>query len=361
MTRARRDAGGGAARRSERNGRSGAASGASAFDDARDTDAARMWLELAGVPEADAPAAARSVDEPPAAPTDGPDDPPLATAENGSSAAPSGPAAAPDEAGPPDLGSLLGRASDLPSPAPGAAARVLPWSADARPGRGGRGARGTSSEARRARRRTARLAAADVASAPEAASTPEEANTREDARPRRRPGPAPLPADPREREEAAREVVLRQLALGPRSRGQLEAKLADREAEPELIARVLDRFEEVRLVDDAAFAEVWVRSRHRSKGLARRALGHELQQKGVDREIAAEALEAIDGEDERTAALDLVRRRLRGRTVPGGASPEARAERNKVTRRLVGMLGRKGYGGGLAFAVVKEVLAEHEE
>ena len=134
-----------------------------------------------------------------------------------------------------------------------------------------------------------------------------------------------------------------------------------REAEPELIERVLDRFEEVRLVDDAAFAEVWVRSRHRSKGLARRALGHELQQKGVDREIAAEALEAIDGEDERAAALDLVRRRLRGRTVPGGASPEARAERDKVTRRLVGMLGRKGYGGGLAFAVVKEVLAEHEE
>jgi len=180
-------------------------------------------------------------------------------------------------------------------------------------------------------------------------------------RPRRRPGPAPLPTAPREREEAAREVVLRQLALGPRSRGQLERKLAERQAEPELIERVLDRFEEVRLVDDAAFAEVWVRSRHRSKGLARRALGHELQQKGVDREIAAEALEAIDGEDERTAALDLVRRRLRDRTVPGGASPEARAERDKVTRRLVGMLGRKGYGGGLAFAVVKEVLAEHEE
>ncbi|MBD4563058.1 regulatory protein RecX, partial [Xanthomonas citri pv. citri] len=80
------------------------------------------------------------------------------------------------------------------------------------------------------------------------------------------PGPAPLPTAPREREEAAREVVLRQLALGPRSRGQLERKLAERQAEPELIERVLDRFEEVRLVDDAAFAEVWVRSRHRSKG-----------------------------------------------------------------------------------------------
>ena len=52
MTRSRRNVGGGAAHRSETTGRSGSTSGASAFDDARDTDAARMWLELAGVPEA---------------------------------------------------------------------------------------------------------------------------------------------------------------------------------------------------------------------------------------------------------------------------------------------------------------------
>ncbi|MCD0182824.1 regulatory protein RecX [Micrococcus luteus] len=322
MTRSRRNVGGGAAHRSETTGRSGSAPGASAFDDARDSDVGRMWLELAGVPEADGPVEARSADVLPA--------------------------------GPPELGSLLGRASDLPSPAPGAAARVLPWSTAARPERGARGHRGAEYEPRRARRRAPRVADSV------ATSNPEEANAREGAPPRRRPGPAPLPADPREREEAAREVVLRQLALGPRSRGQLEAKLAEREAELELIARVLDRFEEVRLVDDAAFAEVWVRSRHRSKGLARRAIGHELRQKGVDRDVAAEALEAIDGEDERAAALELVRRRLRGRRVPAGNDPDARAERDRVTRRLVGMLGRKGYGGGLAFAVVKEVLQEHE-
>ncbi|KWW40528.1 Regulatory protein RecX [Micrococcus luteus] len=344
MTRSRRNVGGGAAHRSETTGRSGSASGASAFDDARDTDAARMWLELAGVPEADGPVEERNAGTAsPAVPPDNPVDRSLAAAGNAPASAPSGPVPARAEAEAPDLGSLLGRASDLPSPSPGAAARVLPWSTDARPARDGGGA---PSGPRRVRRRNARPSAAD------AASTPEE------ARPRRRPGPAPLPADPQEREEAAREVVLRQLALGPRSRGQLEAKLTEREAEPALIARVLDRFEEVRLVDDVAFAEVWVRSRHRSKGLARRAIGHELRQKGVDRDVAAEALEAIDGEDERAAALELVRRRLRGRRVPAGNGPDARAERDKVTRRLVGMLGRKGYGGGLAFAVVREALQE---
>ena len=338
MTRSRRSVGGGAAHRSETTGRSGSASGASAFDDARDSDVGRMWLDLAGAPEptsSDADATDAEQDAVPAH----------------DAGAPAGdvPDHAPGAA--PDLGALLTRASDLPSPAPGAGPRSLPWSErqDTRADTERRGRQRSTTPPRRGRPRDEGRPAVNPRPAVEA------------DRPRRRPGPAPLPTAPREREEAAREVVLRQLALGPRSRGQLERKLAERQAEPELIERVLDRFEEVRLVDDAAFAEVWVRSRHRSKGLARRAIGHELQQKGVDREIAAEALEAIDGEDERTAALDLVRRRLRGRTVPGGASPEARAERDKVTRRLVGMLGRKGYGGGLAFAVVKEVLAEHEE
>ncbi|EZP35577.1 Regulatory protein RecX [Micrococcus luteus] len=335
MTRSRRNVGGGAAHRSETTGRSGSASGASAFDDARDSDVGRMWLDLAGAPEPTSSDADAARDAVPAR----------------DAGTPAGDGSDPAPGAAPDLGALLTRASDLPSPAPGAGPRALPWSGreDTRADIERRGRKRATTPPRRGRPRDEGRPAVDPRPAVET------------DRPRRRPGPAPLPTAPREREEAAREVVLRQLALGPRSRGQLERKLAERQAEPELIERVLDRFEEVRLVDDAAFAEVWVRSRHRSKGLARRALGHELQQKGVDREIAAEALEAIDGEDERTAALDLVRRRLRGRTVPGGASPEARAERNKVTRRLVGMLGRKGYGGGLAFAVVKEVLAEHEE
>ena len=335
MTRSHRNIGGGAAHRSETTGRSGSASGASAFDDARDSDVGRMWLDLAGAPEPTSSDADAARDAVPAR----------------DAGTPAGDGSDPAPGAAPDLGALLTRASDLPSPAPGAGPRALPWSGreDTRADIERRGRKRATTPPRRGRPRDEGRPAVDPRPAVET------------DRPRRRPGPAPLPTAPREREEAAREVVLRQLALGPRSRGQLERKLAERQAEPELIERVLDRFEEVRLVDDAAFAEVWVRSRHRSKGLARRALGHELQQKGVDREIAAEALEAIDGEDERAAALDLVRRRLRGRTVPGGASPEARAERDKVTRRLVGMLGRKGYGGGLAFAVVKEVLAEHEE
>ena len=63
--------------------------------------------------------------------------------------------------------------------------------------------------------------------------------------------------------------------------------------------------------------------------------------------MAAEAVGAVDDEDERAAAQRLVERRL-------GAM--RRLDRATATRRLMGMLARKGYNGGLAAAVIREAL-----
>jgi regulatory protein len=101
---------------------------------------------------------------------------------------------------------------------------------------------------------------------------------------------------------------------------------------------------------------MWVSSRQAGRGLARRALQAELRAKGVDAEVAAEAVEAVDPDDERAAARQLVERRARSMQ---------RLDRATASRRLVGMLARKGYSGGMAAAVVREVLdaagAEHDE
>jgi SOS response regulatory protein OraA/RecX len=168
--------------------------------------------------------------------------------------------------------------------------------------------------------------------------------------------PAPLPSDPDELRDLARNIVLRHLTGAPRSRHQLEERLADRGIPEEVGAEVLDRMEAVRLVDDAAFAETLVRSRHRGRGLARSALRRELKEKGVDGETAEEALEAVTGEDERAAAEELVAKKIRTRPVPTGRDPESRAERDRHVRRLVAMLGRKGYAPGLAFCVVRDAI-----
>ena len=100
----------------------------------------------------------------------------------------------------------------------------------------------------------------------------------------------------------------------------------------------MDRFEEVKLVDDADFADMWVRSRSQSRKLAKGALRRELAEKGIDEDTAAGALEQLSDEDEESAARELVQRKLRGVT-----GFEDRAERDKTTRRLASMLARKGY------------------
>ena len=156
-------------------------------------------------------------------------------------------------------------------------------------------------------------------------------------------------ADP---ESVARTILLDQLTGRARSRKELADKLAAKNVPAEVATRLLDRFEEVGLIDDAAFARAWVAGRGSAgpgggKGLARRALSQELRRKGVDDEVAREILDEVDPAQEEASARALVRKKLRSLS---------RVDDVTATRRLVGMLARKGYGSGLAFAVVKEEL-----
>jgi regulatory protein len=116
-----------------------------------------------------------------------------------------------------------------------------------------------------------------------------------------------------------------------------------------VIERVLGRLDEVGLIDDKGFAEVWVRSRHTYEGLGRRALAAELRRKGVDDAVTAEAVAAVDYDAEEERARQLVRKKLR--TMSG-------ADGSVQVRRLVGMLARKGYSQGMSYRVVREELRE---
>ena len=151
-------------------------------------------------------------------------------------------------------------------------------------------------------------------------------------------------ADP---EAVARKILLDQLTGRARSRSDLAAKLAQRNVPTDVATRLLDRFEEVGLVDDTTFAREWVAQRHEGRGLARRALAQELRRKGIDDEVARDALDELDETDEIEAARMLVRRKL----------PSVRGlESDKAVRRLVGMLARKGHSSGVAYRVVREEL-----
>jgi len=115
---------------------------------------------------------------------------------------------------------------------------------------------------------------------------------------------------------------------------------------------VLSRFEEVGLIDDGAFADAWVESRHHGRGLARRALARELRTKGVDSALIEEAVGQLDSDQEEATARELVARKLRATRG---------LDRDKRIRRLAGMLARKGYPEGLSLRIVRRALEEEGE
>ena len=95
-----------------------------------------------------------------------------------------------------------------------------------------------------------------------------------------------------------------------------------------------------------------VRSQQAGRGLARRALARELRTKGVDDETAQADARRDRPRRGAQRARQLVVKKLR--SMHG-------LERPVQTRRLAGMLARKGYPADLAMAVIREAIAEAPE
>jgi regulatory protein len=160
------------------------------------------------------------------------------------------------------------------------------------------------------------------------------------------------PAEGADPAETARQICLRLLTAGPRTRAQLATALRKRRIPDDVADAVLSRFAEVGLIDDAAFARAWVDTRHHGRGLARRALSAELRQRGVAADEVRTAVGSLGPQDEAAMARQLIARRVvatRGRPLPARV------------RHLVGVLARKGYPAGLAYQVVREALEQENE
>lgn len=158
--------------------------------------------------------------------------------------------------------------------------------------------------------------------------------------------------DPLAQEERAREYLLRSLGAAARTRHQLAHGLAQRGIDPALAERLLDRFTEVGLIDDAELAHTLVRTRLAERHLSRRALAAELRRKGFAEEHTRDALDVVDDDLQEQTARAFVASRIR-RT--SSLDPVTRS------RRLLGALARKGYPAEVATRVVREALADAQD
>ena len=163
-----------------------------------------------------------------------------------------------------------------------------------------------------------------------------------------------LPPLAPEAHEAAT-AALRLLRYRPRSEHELRERLLDKEHPAEAVDESLDRVRAWGLVDDADFAEEWVRGRRKRRGRSRGALERELRNKGVAETHIARAVGEIDESDDRRQAAELVRARLDRRPPAVVSGQAAQGER----RRLIAFLARRGYPTGLAMKVVDAELATH--
>jgi regulatory protein len=140
-------------------------------------------------------------------------------------------------------------------------------------------------------------------------------------------------------------AAARYLTRRARSEAEVRSHLSEKGFDGDEVDACARRLHELQLIDDAQFARAWVAERSGRRGLAGEALLAELVGKGVARETAEAAI-AEAGLDELGRAVELVHQHVRRvHHLP---------VRDQI-RRLLAVLGRRGYSQEVSFAAVKRV------
>lgn len=142
------------------------------------------------------------------------------------------------------------------------------------------------------------------------------------------------------------ERAIRFLGHRPRSRTEVQRRLASQGYPETTIEKVLDRLTELEYLNDRAFARYWVENRQEFSPRGRRALAYELQQKGISRAVIDEVLTEIDSLGAAYEAAQKKARSLRGKPT------------RQIQERLAGFLLRRGFDYEVSRQVVAQILAE---
>lgn len=149
--------------------------------------------------------------------------------------------------------------------------------------------------------------------------------------------------------ESAEAVLLRKLRSRSLSLSEARTVLRGVEGVDEIICEELvDRFVDLGYLDDVTFAEQLVMSAMDKRKEGRRVVAETLRKRGIPRDVAEAALEALP-DDDAERALEFARSKVRG--VEG-------AEYDAALRRLSGQLARRGYPSSVALTAARTALGE---
>jgi len=156
------------------------------------------------------------------------------------------------------------------------------------------------------------------------------------------PTPAERAADPAARLQHALDLSYRYLGRRDRTVAEIRRHLEAKRVEPATIEEALAELHEQGYLNDARFAQRFAEDRRALDAWGAERIERKLRDAGVAPEHIASALGAQSAEDERDAAIELLRRRLS--TPP---------QDDRGRERALGLLVRRGYGLELAYDAVR--------
>lgn len=108
---------------------------------------------------------------------------------------------------------------------------------------------------------------------------------------------------------AAREKAVRYLTAKDRSEGELSKKLSETGFDSDVVKRAIEALRTIGYLDDSRYALKYISERVRTKALSRKALGFELEQKGISSDIIESVLSEFETDDGE-AALRAARKKF---------------------------------------------------
>jgi len=151
----------------------------------------------------------------------------------------------------------------------------------------------------------------------------------------------------------AKTIAINYISYRPRSAQEVVTKLTRKGFSPDLARKVVQRLQDLRMIDDLEFARMFTRDRKRRRPLGRALLRRSLHAKGIAPHFVEQVLrEVVTDEDQEHAAAQLAAKHLRISQHSYQKLDEARRR-----KRLHDYLLRRGFSNDIASKTVRAVLS----